>query len=52
MKKWELLHLTLDNSKSDKGARQLLESNKKCSTQGDFKLSNVIFVQKGAVRVV
>ena len=50
MKKWELLHLTLDNSKSYKArARQLLGSNKKCWRQGEFKLSNVNFVQKGAV---
>ena len=49
MKKWELLHLTLDNSKSDKGAGRLLGSNKKCSRKGELKLSNIKFVQKGAV---
>ena len=51
MKKWELLHLILDNSKSE-GATRLLGSNKKCSREGDFKLLNVNFVQKEAVRVV
>ena len=34
MKKWELLHLALNNSKSEEGRRQLLGQNKKCSRQG------------------
>ena len=51
MKKWALLHLTLDNSKSDKGQGDY-QDKKKCSRQGEFKLSNVNFAQKGGVRLV
>ena len=51
MKKWALLHLTLDNSKSDKGESDYQDQIKK-SGQGEFKLSKVNFVQKEAVRVV
>ena len=53
MKKWELLHLILDNSKSDKGQGDYQDQKeKKRSRKGEFKLSNVNFVQKGAMRVV
>ena len=53
MKKWELLHLTLDNSKSDKGQGDYQDQKeKKRSRKGEFKLSNVNFMQKGAMRVV
>ena len=52
MKKWELLHLAFNNSKFDKGQGDYQDQKKKCSRQGEFKLSNVNFVQKGAMRLV
>ena len=51
MKKWEPLHLTLDDSKFEQGQGGYYDK-KKCSRQGELKLSNVNFSQKGAMRVV
>ena len=46
------LYLTLDNSKSDQGQGDYQDQIKNVQGTGEFKLSNVSFVQKGAVRVV
>ena len=51
MKKWELLHLTLDNSNSDKGQGYYRIEQKMFKTRRG-QLSNVNFVQKGARRLV
>ena len=46
------LYLTLDNSKYDQGQGDYQDQIKNVQGTGEFKLSNVSFVQKGAVRVV